>query len=67
MTSAVTNRQSMAIVIATLIQDDFSSNRPHLLCVSTARRSFRGLRTDGPLFRADPATAPTLTKKVRSF
>ena len=38
-TSAITNRQSMAIVIATRIQDDFSSNRPHLLCVGTARRS----------------------------
>jgi len=38
-TSAITNRQSTAIVIATLIQDDFSSNRPHLLCVGTARRS----------------------------
>jgi hypothetical protein len=37
--SAVTNRQSMAIVIATRIQDDFSSNRPHLPCVGTARRS----------------------------
>jgi hypothetical protein len=29
----------MAIVINTRIQDDFSSNRPHLLCVGTARRS----------------------------
>jgi hypothetical protein len=34
MTRAVTNRQSMAIVIATRIQDGFSSNRPHLLCVN---------------------------------
>jgi hypothetical protein len=41
MTSAVTNRQSMAMVMTTRIQDDFSSNRPHLLCVGTARRSFK--------------------------
>jgi len=40
-TSAVTNRQSMAMVIATRIQDDFSSNRPHLLRVSTARSRLR--------------------------
>jgi hypothetical protein len=38
-TSAVTNRQSTATVIATRIQDDFLSNRPHLLCAGTARRS----------------------------
>ena len=54
-TSAITNRQSMAIVIKTRIQDDFSSNRPHLLCVGTARRSLttaRGptARSSGPIF-----------------
>jgi hypothetical protein len=38
-TSAITNRQSMATVINKRIQDDRSSIRPHLLCVSTARRS----------------------------
>ena len=38
-TSAVTNRQSTAIVIATRIQDDLLSNRPHLSCVGTARGS----------------------------
>ena len=49
----------MAIVIATRIQDDFSSNRPHLLCVGTARRAVAGgLRTDGSIFRADPPPWP---------
>jgi hypothetical protein len=43
----------MAIEMASRIQDDFSSNRPHLLCVGTARRSLHGLQTDGPNFRAD--------------
>jgi len=44
MTSAITNRQSMAIVMATRIQDDFSSNHPHLPCVGTAQ-------SPGPIFR----------------
>ena len=56
MTSAVMNRQSMAIITATRIQDDFSSNRPHLLCVGTARRSFSAAcgptaQSSGPTFR----------------
>jgi hypothetical protein len=51
--TANTNRQSMATVMANRIQNDLSSNRPHLLCVNTARRSSSGLRTDSPIFRAD--------------
>ena len=56
MTSAVMNCQSMAIITATRIQDDFSSNRPHLLCVGTARRSFTAacgptIRSSGSIFR----------------
>jgi len=37
----MTNRQSMAIVIASRIQDDFSAIRPSLLCVNTVRRPFK--------------------------
>ena len=66
MTRAATNRQSMAMVIATRIQDDLSSNRPHLLCVGTARRSFSAAcgptaRSSGPI---SAAAAPTLAKKA---
>jgi hypothetical protein len=53
----------MAIVIATRIQDGFSSNRPHLLCVNGPQVVASGLRTDNPLFRADlSATASTHAK-----
>jgi hypothetical protein len=79
-TSAVTNRQSMAMVIATRIQDDFSSNRPHLLCVGTARRSFQAargptVRSSGPILRQrfphtqkkrDHSTVVILTGSVRT-
>jgi len=60
-TSATTNRQSMAIVMATRIQDDFSSNRPHLLCVGTARRSFSRPADRRPALpgRSSTAAAPT--------
>ena len=36
-----TSRHSMAIGMATRIQGDFPPIRPHLLCTSTARRSFQ--------------------------
>jgi len=52
MTRAVTNRQSMAIVIAILIQDDFSSIASPPLRERPAGRT-SGLRTDNPIFRAD--------------
>ena len=55
-TRATTNRQSMAMLMATRVQDDFSSNRPHLLCVGTARRSFSAacgptIRPSGSILR----------------
>jgi hypothetical protein len=64
-TIAVTNRQSMAIVIRTRIQDDFSSNR--LTSFALARPAGRsdGLRTDGSLLRADlPPPLPNTQKKL---
>ena len=66
-TSAITNRQSMAIVIATRIQDDFSSNRPHLLRVGTARRSL--VTACGPTAHSsEPIFPPPLphTQKKRN-
>jgi len=77
-TSAVTNRQSMAIVINTRIQDDFSSialtsyDHPtdEDLSAGTpvlARPAGRshGLRTDGPLFRADLPLLPLPHTQMR--
>ena len=65
-TTASTNRQSMAIVMANRIQDDFSSNAltsydhptDEDLSAGTPVRArpagrCRGLRTDSPIFRAD--------------
>jgi hypothetical protein len=58
----------MAMVTATRIQDDFSSNRPHLLCVGKGPQVvLGGLRTDGPIFRADfSAAVPTHAKEAQT-
>jgi hypothetical protein len=52
-TSAVTNRQSMAIVIRTRIQDDFSPNALTSFALARPAGRSSGLRTDGPIFRTD--------------
>jgi hypothetical protein len=64
-TSASTNRQSTAIVIATRVQDDFSSNV--LTSFTLARPAGRSsdLRTDGPLFRTDLLPPLTHSQKKR--
>lgn len=52
--SAILNRQSMAIIMTTRIQDGFWAISLHLPCVGTARRSFRAacgptVRSSGPI------------------
>ncbi len=68
-TSAIMKRQSMAIVIVTRIQDDFSSN--HLTSFVLARPAGRSRRPadrrpDLP-GRSSTAAAPTLAKKALRF
>jgi hypothetical protein len=43
----------MVTVMATRIQDDFSSNRLTSFALARPAGRFSGLRTVGPLFRAD--------------
>ena len=49
----MTNRQSMAIVTATRIQDDFSSNALTSFALARPAGRSSGLRTDDPIFRID--------------
>src|SRR5580658_2375789 len=62
-TSAVTNRQSMAVVITTRIQDNFSSMSSPPLRWHGPQVVLGGLRTDGPLFRADLSRHRSHTRK----
>ncbi len=66
-TKAVTNRQSMAIVIASRNQDDLLSIGLTSFALNGPQVVACGLRTDGPIFRADSATAPTRAKKALQF
>jgi hypothetical protein len=55
----------MAIVIATRIQDNFSSNRLTSFALARPAGRSSGLRTDGPFFRAD--LSPPLPHSQRRF
>ena len=57
----------MAIVIATRIQDDFSSNALTSFALARPAGRFSGLRTDDPIFRTDLSPPlPTHAKEARS-
>jgi hypothetical protein len=66
-TSAVTNRQSMAIVIATRIQVVLSPNALTSFALARPAGRSSGLRTDDPIFRIDLALPlPAHAKEARS-